>query len=169
MSRITGTTGWRCSSSAISGRRAARHWAPIPAIWSVRADLSRPMWTGRVLDTIVDNVYWGGFTNDQVVSARGMARRRTPGSRSRAYGERQSGHREQHPDRLDAAPGVVARREWFPSVADAGQRALAGHQRQCRGQHAAGARARVSAFRSLATCGSRRCATASRSSSIWSS
>jgi hypothetical protein len=33
------------------------------AIWSVRADLSRPMWTGRVLDTVVDNVYWGGLSD----------------------------------------------------------------------------------------------------------
>jgi hypothetical protein len=34
-----------------------------PAVWPARADLSRPMWTGRVLDTIVDRVYWGGFAD----------------------------------------------------------------------------------------------------------
>jgi len=34
-----------------------------PKIWSTRADISRPMWTGRVLDTIVDHVYWGGFSS----------------------------------------------------------------------------------------------------------
>jgi hypothetical protein len=36
-----------------------------PATWTIRADLSRPMWTGRVLDSVVDQVYWGGFTSEK--------------------------------------------------------------------------------------------------------
>ena len=39
-----------------------RHSAGADArVWAIRADLSRPMWTGRVLDGIADTVYWGGF------------------------------------------------------------------------------------------------------------
>ena len=39
-----------------------RHSAGADArVWSIRADLSRPMWTGRVLDGIANTVYWGGF------------------------------------------------------------------------------------------------------------
>ncbi len=56
-----------------------------PKVWSIRADLSRPMWTGRVLDTVVDSVYWGGFTD-----AKGYQRAawlsENAGFKTRAYG-----------------------------------------------------------------------------------
>jgi hypothetical protein len=64
------------------GRRAL---GADPAIWSVRADLSRPMWTGRVLDTIVDSVYWGGFTNAKWYQRAAWLSENT-GLRIRAYG-----------------------------------------------------------------------------------
>jgi hypothetical protein len=57
-----------------------------PKVWSIRADLSRPMWTGRVLDTIVDSVYWGGFTNARWYQRAAWLSQHT-GLRSRAYGE----------------------------------------------------------------------------------
>jgi len=64
------------------GRRAA---GADPAIWSARADLSRPMWTGRVLDSVVNSVYWGGFTNARWYQ-RAAWLSETTGLRSRAYG-----------------------------------------------------------------------------------
>ena len=64
------------------GRRAL---GADPAIWSVRADLSRPMWTGRVLDTIADTAYWGGFTNARWYQRAAWLSANT-GLRSRAYG-----------------------------------------------------------------------------------
>jgi hypothetical protein len=64
------------------GRRAL---AADPRVWSIRADLSRPMWTGRVLDTIVDHVYWGGFTNTRSYQRAAWLSENT-GLRSRAYG-----------------------------------------------------------------------------------
>jgi hypothetical protein len=54
-------------------------------VWSIRADLSRPMWTGRVLDTIVDHVYWGGFTNARWYRRAEWLSENT-GLTSRAYG-----------------------------------------------------------------------------------
>jgi hypothetical protein len=55
------------------------------SIWSVRADLSRPMWTGRVLDTIVDHVYWSGFTDPRSHQRAEWLSEHT-GSGIRAYG-----------------------------------------------------------------------------------
>jgi len=56
-----------------------------PRVWSIRADLSRPMWTGRVLDSIVDNVYWGGFTDNKAYARADWLSENT-GANSRAYG-----------------------------------------------------------------------------------
>jgi hypothetical protein len=56
-----------------------------PVVWSIRADLSRPMWTGRVLDTIVDNVYWSGFGDGRSYQRAKWLSDNT-GLRSRAYG-----------------------------------------------------------------------------------
>ena len=56
-----------------------------PAIWSARADISRPMWTGRVLDTIIDHVYWGGFSSSRWYQRAAWLSEHT-GLRTRAYG-----------------------------------------------------------------------------------
>ena len=34
-----------------------------PTLWMARADISRPNWQGKVLDGIVDTVYFGGYTS----------------------------------------------------------------------------------------------------------
>ncbi len=54
-------------------------------IWSIRADLSRPMWTGRVLDSIVDHAYWGGFTDEKAYARAAWLSEHT-GLNRRAYG-----------------------------------------------------------------------------------
>ena len=64
------------------GRRAL---GADPGLWSVRADLSRPMWTGRVLDTMVDRVYWGGFSNTRSYQRTEWLSQNT-GIKDRAYG-----------------------------------------------------------------------------------
>lgn len=56
-----------------------------PATWSVRADVSRPMWTGRVLDTVVDTIYWGGFSDARSYRRAAWLSEHT-GVKTRAYG-----------------------------------------------------------------------------------
>ena len=54
-------------------------------IWSARADISRPQWQGRILDGIVDTVYYGGFKNQRIYRRCDILARDT-GIKIMAYG-----------------------------------------------------------------------------------
>jgi hypothetical protein len=56
-----------------------------PRIWAARADISRPMWTGRVLDGVVNTVYWAEL-NDGPSAARARWLWQETGLAIRAYG-----------------------------------------------------------------------------------